>query len=152
MSGAAECAVPGCSGSAPSWSVLCDLHRGRLAAGAQLTDGEPLPRVCSTEGCDGTGPWRRGLCHACYSRAHRAGTLPPLVPRVPKPKSTKPKPQPKKKTPKNQNKRAVPAPEGESSGRGFGRRPSSCRSAAAPRRTRRAAPAGGGAGVVTTWH
>ena len=38
-----ECSVLNCSGSAPRWSALCDLHRDRLAAGVRLTDGDPMP-------------------------------------------------------------------------------------------------------------
>ena len=82
-----ECGVPGCGSAAPRWSALCDLHRGRLAAGERLTDGEPMPRMCSVAGCDRGRPLRRGLCAACYARAARAGTLPPRHPRAPQPKA-----------------------------------------------------------------
>ena len=37
-----DCSVPDCDGSTPRWSVLCDLHRGRLADGVRLTDGDPM--------------------------------------------------------------------------------------------------------------
>ena len=50
-----DCSFPGCDGSTPRWSVLCDLHRDRLRAGVRLTDGKPYPvavAMCSVEGCD----------------------------------------------------------------------------------------------------